>query len=207
MNIHIMDDFLPEEWATTVFDEVVRGKFVFEDYTVDPNIEQSTFHSGSGDIAKKIHDSAQFVSMYMMNNVLETGASPFLPYLFAGIFASKTGINTTKFLRCKANMNIPSLNKDDKSFYAPHIDVPDLCGEEDYVTAIYYLNDSTGDTLFFSLDESNELQEIKKVSPKRNRIVYFDGSILHAGSPPLSGKRFVLNMNFLATFKQPKKEV
>ena len=204
MNIHVIDDFLPEEWVEPVYTAISTSKFVFADHTVA--LIYSDLPKYSGDLLKKVHDSPQLVSTYMENNILEESATPFLPYLFAGVLASKTGMDTTKILRCKANLNIPELNRDSDSFYTPHVDFSDLCGVEDFVTAIYYANDSTGDTFFFSLGEENELKELHRIEPKRNRIVYFDGSIIHAGSPPASGKRIVLNMDFVTTFKQPKSE-
>lgn len=200
MTICVVDDFLTDQWASEVFDAIVWGKFLFNEYTVpDKNY--------SGELAKKIQESPQFVAPYMYNNVLTDGSPSFLPYLFAGVFAAKTGIDTTKILRCKANINLPINNQTDGSFYTPHVDDPDLLGAEDVVTAIYYVDDCSGDTVFFCLDENGELTELQRVAPKKNRLVYFDGSILHAGSPPISGKRVVLNMDFLSTFKQTKKEV
>lgn len=202
MSICIVDDFLTDQWASEVFDEIVGGKFLFNDYTV-PN----ELHSYSGELAEKIQNPPQFVATYMYSNVLTDGSPAFLPYLFAGVFAAKTGINTTRILRCKANINLPIDGQTDGSFYTPHVDDPELLGLENFVTAIYYVNDSSGDTVFFCLDKNGELTELQRVTPKKNRLVYFDGSILHAGSPPISGKRIVLNMDFLSTFIQPKNEV
>jgi hypothetical protein len=40
-------------------------------------------------------------------------------------------------------------------------------------------------------------KEIAKISPKKGRIVIFDGKTLHAGSHPyLSDFRMVINFNF-----------
>ena len=58
---------------------------------------------------------------------------------------------------------------------------------------LYYVNDSDGDTLFFD----NDLNVIKRVSPKKNTAILFDSNILHAGSNPIkSKKRIVINTIF-----------
>lgn len=200
MNVCVIDDFLTDEWALEVFNAVVFGKFLFNERTANSK-------NYSGELAKKLQDAPQFVASYMRGNILDDGAPHFLPYLFAGVVASKTGIDTTKILRCKANINLPLNGQVDGSFYEPHVDDPDLLGVQDFVTAIYYVDGSSGDTLFFDRDNNGCLTELQRVSPKKNRFVYFDGAILHAGSPPVSGKRVVLNMDFLTTFKQPNNEV
>ena len=68
----------------------------------------------------------------------------------------------------------------------PHVDMPDS-----HLVCLYYINNSDGDTTFF-----NGENEIKKISPKKGRIVLFDGSIKHSGGIPKNSPRFVLNINF-----------
>ena len=64
---------------------------------------------------------------------------------------------------------------------------------EDIKSLLYYVNDSDGDTLFFD----NDLNIIKRVSPKKNTAILFDSNILHAGSNPIkSKKRIVINTIF-----------
>ena len=60
------------------------------------------------------------------------------------------------------------------------------------IAARYYINDSEGDTVFFD----DNKKEIKRVSPKKGRIVFFNGNQLHSGSYPTNTPRFILNFNF-----------
>jgi hypothetical protein len=71
----------------------------------------------------------------------------------------------------------------------PHIDdnVP-------HWVCLYYINDSDGDTVFFN----DNGDEVKKVSPKKGRIAFFDGSIKHSAGIPKIDSRFILNINFTA---------
>ena len=57
---------------------------------------------------------------------------------------------------------------------------------------IYYVNDSDGDTIFFD----DNKKEIKRVSPKRGRVVFFNGVIKHIGSNPTQ-LRSIINFNFI----------
>ena len=65
--------------------------------------------------------------------------------------------------------------------------------EEPHRVCIYYVNDSDGDTIFYD----NKENIIKKISPKKGRIAFFNGDILHSGSAPTQNLRIVLNYNFL----------
>ena len=56
-----------------------------------------------------------------------------------------------------------------------------------------YLNDSDGDTIIF--DENFKIK--KRITPKKNRVVIFDGITYHTGCHPCKNdKRIVLNVNF-----------
>ena len=85
----------------------------------------------------------------------------------------------------------------------PHVD--------DYINkhmgAILYLNDCDGDTIFYdrkfnpNLDESiivdEELPIKIKVTPKRNRVVIFEGWTYHSSTTPYEHQlRYNINFNF-----------
>ena len=63
-----------------------------------------------------------------------------------------------------------------------------------HLVFLYYVNDVDGDTIFF--DDNNK--EIQRVSPKKGRVLFFDGSLKHTGTFPTQNSRAVLNINFLA---------
>lgn len=80
-----------------------------------------------------------------------------------------------------------TLNKIHK--HDPHIDM-----ESPHKVILFYLNDSDGDTYFYN----KEHKIIDSVTPKENRAVLFDGSILHSSSKPIKfSRRIVLNINLV----------
>ena len=62
---------------------------------------------------------------------------------------------------------------------------------------LYYVNNSDGDTVFF---EDDEVTEIKRVSPKKGRIVFFNGLIKHAATFPSLNPRSVVNFGFIGEY-------
>lgn len=99
-----------------------------------------------------------------------------------------------------------TLNTNKQLHHVPHVDYHN---NELKYTAIYYLNDSDGDTFFFNefLDLNNKrfingydpslFTIAKRVTPKKGKLVLFDGRRYHASSyPENTPERVVLNINF-----------
>jgi hypothetical protein len=97
----------------------------------------------------------------------------------------------------------------DRLHNKPHID-----SQDDHYAALYYVNESDGDTFLFDQYDSpysgssekrmeaidkEQLTIYKRISPRRNRLVIFDGHQVHASSEPkLFPSRVVINFNFIA---------
>lgn len=113
-------------------------------------------------------------------------------------------IGDREFLDGKFNkVNRPSPDVEQNKNYhgSPHIDsnAPNL------LTAIYYINDASGDTILFNEKWSFEEHEIlpteltlmTRVTPKKNRLVIFNGNHWHsAGVPTDDNTRYVLNLGW-----------
>ena len=90
-------------------------------------------------------------------------------------------LEVKSLIKVKANLN-PYSPKLHKGYF--HNDTPHAS-----ITAVYYLNENNGYTLF----EKNN----KKVKSKENRIVIFDAQMKHAGTNTTNQKkRVVLNLNY-----------
>jgi len=100
--------------------------------------------------------------------------------------ALKKEINIINVLGGRIFLQPPSINP------RPLLEAKHTDTDYPHLVCLYYVNDSDGDTLFFD----NNGNEIKKVSPKKGRIVFFEGSISHCGSEP-SKLRSIINFNFI----------
>jgi Rps23 Pro-64 3,4-dihydroxylase Tpa1-like proline 4-hydroxylase len=104
-----------------------------------------------------------------------------------------------ELIRIKLNLTYPVYTEAEYS--TPHCDIFQI---ENHQTAIYYINDSDGDTVIFNEKyETNttydKLTIKQKITPKQGRLVIFNGMYLHAaGIPRNSECRMVANINFLA---------
>ncbi len=137
----------------------------------------------------EIIDPGQFYHNILINQQPGHFFSWFTPILEAIKFEGM------HILRMKMNFNYPYFGNKESTHGIPHVDLPN---EKDYITAIYYVTDADGDTILFN--EKNGYQgplTIKeRVSPKKGRIVLFDGDTLHAACPSISNRpRIVVNIN------------
>jgi hypothetical protein len=129
--------------------------------------------------------------------------SPISAFLMA-----RTGVGTGNDVlmrRAKLNVNPRMAHYKKNEYFTPHLDIEGAKG----ITAIYYLNDADGDTLFFENPKEPEyangnvtipyeLKVIERIRPKQGTLVYFDNSILHSGQPPQeSSYRSVINLNWI----------
>jgi hypothetical protein len=111
--------------------------------------------------------------------------------------------NCDLIFRARADMVTWSGGKD--FIYPAHIDFP-----FPNVATIFYVNESDGDTIFYNErvgDVANykDLKIYDRVSPKANRLVLFDGDLLHTGSSPTKFKqRILINSNYIKNENEEK---
>lgn len=110
---------------------------------------------------------------------------------------------TKQLLKARADLTVYNSLKFQ---HKPHVDLFDS-----HVVVILYMNNSTAETVIYkdlntapnSSDlntylKSNSLEILTTVVPKENRIVYFDGNLIHTGhSPCEEKKRVLLNYNLI----------
>ena len=101
--------------------------------------------------------------------------------------------------RSRSILQIPSVERPD--MYVPHVDT----NGTGMVSAVYYVNDSDGDTVLFEESAydvdmadrgTHQFKEEDRVSPKKGRLVIFPSSRYHCGSPPSKSDRMLINFNF-----------
>ena len=93
-------------------------------------------------------------------------------------------------LRARADMVTWSK---DEFIHPPHADF-----EFPNTASILYINETDGDTIFYNEDPIVKLKEVERVSPKPNRLVLFEGNLLHTGCSPTKHKnRILINSNYI----------
>ena len=98
-------------------------------------------------------------------------------------------------VRIKANLQLQNKLSCNEKHAAPHKDF-----NFGHHVFLYYINDCDGDTFLFNELGNGEIEVVERVSPKKGRLVCFDGKWLHASSVPINSEyRAVLNMNIRIT--------
>lgn len=99
----------------------------------------------------------------------------------------------------RAFLQVPLNNKFVKGNNGIHVDLP-----QDHYACVYYVTDSDGDTIVYEQSNKDtqygstvEVKEHKRVTPKRGRIVLFDGARFHCSSQPQHKYRCIINFDLL----------
>ncbi len=196
--IKIIDNFLTPSYADAISHDMMN--VLHYHYT-----PLTTTHPYGGDVYtdSNTHDYGHFVCP-MYNAEDQRGNFPFAWYfqtlrpLINTIQDSLTDLEVTSIVRVKGN-----LMKRESSAPEFHYNIPHQDAQRGNYSAIYYVNDSDGDTFLFNEFYTEQkpipdkLTVAKRITPKKNRIVIFESDRYHAASTPrISRERMVLNFIF-----------
>ena len=181
MNIKIYDDLIPKH-LQDYFELSILGRTSIEDEVMHPTVDlrckyESTAHEGEKQPMSFVHilKSSTGTSEHQANFGL-------IPQLIC----QENKLILQEIIVARIYLILPY--QTDLTHYAPHIDFP-----FQHTVVLYYVNDADGDTVFF--DKNNNI--IKSVSPKRGRVVMFDGLLYHGGGIPKHGPRCVVNFDII----------
>jgi hypothetical protein len=194
--IKVIDNVIPKDYQDYIFHLVTEPDF--------PLYFKKNIVTHKYDMSQNIHGFIH--SLYDENAQKSNYFSPIYPLVLN--ITEKTGVKFHALDRMRFNFILG--NPDSKlDHHLPHVDnfLP-------HYVAIYYVNDCDGDTVIFNemLDiptierdeefiERNQWTIKERVSPKKGRMVIFDGRYYHASSfTKTQPFRCVINMN-LAVFQ------
>ena len=102
--------------------------------------------------------------------------------------------NKIYIYRAKANLQTQFTDNNESYHNTPHVDLTNKDGSiEPHKVALYYVNDSDGATILFN----DKLDIIRRVKPKKGRMLLFDGNTLHTSSHPTkSDYRMCINIDY-----------
>lgn len=194
-DITVIDNFLDYDDQQTVYSLLTSSKvdwFFQESISIDDRkiLEASIKNDNN------IQDTSGF-AFYILNsdtNFVNPSCED-IPKIFSKSIQKHLDLNINKTFRMRAVLMHPT-SFDTEKYNMPHIDlfIPNT-------TLIYYVNDTEGETYIFNefYDKSFNFDRKtinKKVHPKKNRAVIFNGLRYHTGSISKSNPRILINWNF-----------
>ena len=180
--INVIDNLMSDDfvmWYHKLHESDIA--WYYKPWTVDPVYELNEPSEN------KQTNHGQFVHLYYINDKIN---SDFYIRGPEKIITQIEKLNNKKFTRpyrIKSNLTMRTPREDD-TVGTVHTDYNT---KNTYMSAIYYIHDTDGDTFFY--DDSGKI--IKRVSPKQNRCVIFPSEMKHAGQAPKENEvRMVTNI-------------
>ena len=187
-----IDDVIPKLYQDQIESAANSLPWYFHPESARPDLNFTSSYSGFFHLA---YDGAS------ANPVVSNINAILVPVLF--IACEKAGVPFKALARIRLGLftKLPV----DVRYHNPHVDF-----YEPHQVALYYVNDSDGDTVIFEetsdqvskaqsavLANENKFTEIRRIAPKRGRMVLFDGRRYHASMHPRqSPSRIVVTFNF-----------
>jgi hypothetical protein len=118
----------------------------------------------------------------------------------------KANIHYDQLLRASAFMHIP--NQPHNKYDGIHVNL-----DHEHIVALYYITDSDADTVLFDqtmythpigaeINEDN-FKEYCRVTPKKGRMLFFDGSRYHSSTSPSDHIRVAVSFDFIGRLPNP----
>lgn len=187
MSFKIIDNFLSKTYYNQIFDLMTSNNFP---WFYNPNI---SYDNGN----QKLNYEYGFFHIFINNN--GQAISPFSDFIKPLLYQIMDSTNTKKIIRTRGDM---VTYKSKKIVHQAHIDFEnsDLLNNK---SVVFYINETDGNTILYNEKYSQDFK-IKKltinteVNPKPNRLLIFDGNILHTGCSPIKyANRILINANFI----------
>lgn len=164
------------------------------DYTVT----DTSYHAFSK-ITENIVEQSQLFHTFVLGGKINSDIT--IPFSILSKVSEKLNMPADNATRIKANLTTKIHNSNKNAHQTPHVD-----DSKNHLVMLYYVNDSDGDTFLFNeiLDKNSDIRDLKsitvkqRVSPRRGRVVIFNGQRLHAGMYPRENNyRVVINFNII----------
>ena len=200
-----IEDFIPPRYQQHLKETVLDSKFpwYFNRDITSPLWFWKENHLN--DSTLEVEDSSFTGFMHILWG-REGKESEFYDIFVPLLYSMEEKINMSIKDLIQLRLGLFTLNKNRQPYHVPHVDYQN---DGLKYTAIYYLNDSDGDTFFFNEFLDHNIKRFingydpslftvaKSVKPKQGKLVLFDGRRYHASSYPESTpERMVLNINF-----------
>jgi 2OG-Fe(II) oxygenase superfamily len=181
--LHIIDDFVKPRLQDEIEKIFLGNNFPY--FYITESVDTTDTETAMSDV--NTLDVPQFFHMFILdgkiNSQFYNTVAPVANKLLDVIDVD------CSITRCKVNMNTID-SRFGNRYHTPHIDN----AFKEQITALYYVNDSDGDTLFFDRDSNIT----DRITPKKGRLVWWKGIQFHAKSSPVKSlNRVVVNFNLM----------
>jgi len=178
MYVKVFDDLIPPH-LVDYYELAILGRTDDQEKAMNPTVDLRCRYEGTG------LEDGKFPLSFTHVLKSSTALSPHLENfgLIPQIVCAEIGTRLREILIGRIFLLTPHNTK--LNHYAPHTDL-----NFEHMVVLYYVNDADGDTVFFDGDKI-----VNSVSPKRGRVVLFDGRIMHGGGIPKNGPRAVVNFD------------
>lgn len=187
--ITVLDDFIPTSLADEIAQLVSTRDFPWF-YT-----ESSSGVGKNYDINNKlIKESSQHIHIVFDEQGAVSNMYNYIKIMLY-FLEDKTNLKVKDLFRVKINSLLTDRSAATQ-YNTPHIDHPD----SDYMSMVYYINDSDGDTVIFDQHVQqgyNNLTIANRVFPKKGKCVIFPSNQFHSSSNPVvADRRLIINFTF-----------
>lgn len=185
MFFKIYDDLVPE-WLQEHLELLILGRS--GEHALHPSVELRCKYE---DTALDDHGRAPLSFFHTLKSSAANSAHFDSFYVIPKLFGDAEKLVICEVLAARIFLILPYATG--LKHYAPHIDFP-----FPHTVLLYYVNDADGATVFFN----QKREVIEEVTPRKGRLLVFDGTVYHGGGIPRNGPRCVVNYNILCQPRQ-----
>lgn len=196
MTIQVIENLIPVGWQQGIMDLMTDIPWIRQPGT-SYKVNDYSFIQGMDKFEDEFTvDSPQFVHFLIDTKQTSPVYSYIRPILY--MLEDKLGKKITKICRIKINHQYPIIGFSEHNYNIAHVD--DSNGK--LLSAVYYINDSDGDTVIFNEKYSvsadiKELTILQRIHPKAGKVIVFPSTQMHASSNPINtSSRYVINFMF-----------
>lgn len=196
----IIDDAIDEDYQDVIEDMMFECKWFYESDNVLGS--QSSEMKYRKFLSPKIYEVAP---SFISNIMIDKDVFPIVKPLIESS-CKKINFHIRKIHRCIGSIS-PIIDVESK-INNPHVNMA-----KSHLVMLYYVNDSDGDTVLYDksfddlkivdeyVDNKNDLNIVHRITPKRGRVVFFDGTVYHAPSTPTKNIRCIITLDIFGTFE------
>jgi hypothetical protein len=179
--ITILDDLLPKEMADKIETTMLNDHFPWY-FKRDVTFKNPP---------KDYQNTIAFGHSFFKQGVIKSAYLDLVKDIPAAASAKLKLKEYLTLVHARSFMQLPLRTKKGNEHCGIHTDM-----DEPHLVILYYPIDADGDTFFFANDKKTI---IKRITPKKNRAVFFNGLIYHASSSPTAKERIIINFDLVVS--------